>query len=186
MASSPTAGDGVAAPYAAALFDLAVESGRLDEVEADLGTLRGLLEASEDLRRMVRSPLFLRSDQVEALAAVAHAAGLGELVRKFIGLLAQSRRLMAIGGVIRRFDDLLAHHRGITRVEVETAQRLSPDKEVSLRRTLEEATGGDIQLRVREDPSLLGGLVVRVGSRMVDASLRSRLERMRIAMREVR
>ncbi len=186
MASSPAAGDGVAAPYAAALFDLAVETGRLDEVEADLGTLRGMLEASEDLRRMVRSPLFARSEQAEALAAVAQAAGLEDLVRRFVGLLAQSRRLTVVDGVIRRFDDLLASHRGITRVEVEVAQRLGPDQEAALRRALEEATGGGIQLRLREEPSLLGGLVVRVGSRMVDASLRSRLERMRIAMREVR
>lgn len=186
MASSLSAGDGVAAPYATALFELALESSRFDEVEADLGVLSELLEASEDLRRMVRSPLFSRAEQAEALAAVARAAGLGDLSRKFLGLLAHSRRLTVVHGVIRQFDELLARHRGITRVEVEVARPLDPNQEGALRSALEEATGGGIQLRIREEPALLGGLVVRVGSRMVDASLRSRLERMRIAMRETR
>lgn len=186
MATSAVAGQGIAEPYAAALFELALESDCLDEVERNLDELRGLLASSEDLACLVRSPLFARQEQAAALGEVVARAGFSDLVARFLGQMAVGRRLRYLAGAIDEFDLMLDRHRGTVRVDVTAAQTLDAGQVEALREAIASGTGGDVRVRVTEDPRLLGGLFVRIGSRMIDASVRSRLERMRVAMREVR
>ena len=170
--------------YASALFELADEAGQLESVESDLGRLRAFLRESGDLRALVRSPLFRRSEQSEAILAVARQAGFSELTVRFLGLVATKRRLFALVGMIEAFDRLLDRKRGLTRVEVRAAGELDDESVAALVEALRVATGGEVALDAKADPELVGGLVVRVGSRMIDTSIRSRLKRMRLRMRE--
>ena len=170
--------------YATALFALAEERGELDAVERDLHALRAMLAGSGDLRALTRSPLFRRADQGRALQAIAASAGFGRLTGQFLGLVAQKRRLFALGGMIDAFDTLFDRKRRRTRVEVVTAEPLESGQWSALAGALRAAGGGEIVLDAGTDARLIGGMVVRIGSRMIDSSIRSRLERARLAMRE--
>jgi F-type H+-transporting ATPase subunit delta len=183
VADEATGVSGLAARYATALFELAHEREALDEVAGDLSTVRGMLEASADLRRMVRSPVIARDAQGRAVAAIAEHAGLGQLVSNFLGLLARNRRLFALQEMIRGFDARLAEHRGEVTAEVASARPLSEAQSREVKATLARALGREVRLRDVVDPSLIGGIMVRVGSRMIDASLKARLQALRLAMK---
>jgi F-type H+-transporting ATPase subunit delta len=185
VAASSTGVSGVADRYAAALFDLADERKALDEVASDLAQLRAMLQGSADLVRLLRSPILSRAEQGKAVAALAERAGLSQLTRNFLGLVAQNRRLFAVPDMIGAYLTLLAQRRGEVTAEVTSAQELTPAQLTQVNEQLRKAVGSKVAVDVKVDPSLLGGLVVKVGSRMVDASLRSKLHRLQIAMKGV-
>ncbi|MEM7122243.1 MAG: F0F1 ATP synthase subunit delta [Pseudomonadota bacterium] len=183
MATDDSVVTGLSGRYATALFDLADESKVLDEVAGDLRSLQAALDESEDLARLVRSPIVSRDEQGRAMAAVVEAMGLGELTRRTVGLLAQKRRLFALSDIIRDYTKLLAAHRGETTAEVTSARALSEGELNKLTATLKNVVGRDVAVEARVDPDLLGGLVVRIGSRMLDSSIRTKLQRLEIAMK---
>jgi F-type H+-transporting ATPase subunit delta len=185
VASNSSGASGLADRYAAALFDLADERKELDAVAGDLQRVREMLRESEDLRRLVRSPVLSREDQRRAILALAERAGLSPLARNFLGLIAQNRRLFAVPEMIEAYLARLAERRGEMTAEVVTAQPLSDDQRRRLDEQLRQAMGKKVSVDVRVDPSLLGGLTVKVGSRMVDASLKTKLHRLSIAMKGV-
>jgi F-type H+-transporting ATPase subunit delta len=176
---------GVAGRYATALFELASEQGAIDAVASDLDRFNQALDVSNDLVRLVKSPVFAAKEQVEALSAVLDKIGIGGLTRNFLLLAAKNRRLFAVPGMIRAFRSLLARHRGETSATVVAASKLTEAQVTALKQTLKAALGQEVMLEERVDPSLLGGLIVKVGSRMIDSSLRTRLNSLKIAMKEV-
>ena len=183
MSSGELGATGLAARYAAALFDLAEEKGKLERVAEDLGRLGGLLEESADLRRLIRSPVIGREDQRRGLDAVMAKAEIGPLARNFIGLAARNRRLAEIPDMIAAFRAKLAVRAGEITADVVSAKPLSKSQADALATELKGALGATVVLHARVDPALLGGLVVKVGSRMIDSSLRTRLNRLRTAMK---
>ncbi len=185
MASASTGVSGLADRYAAALFDLADERKELDTVAADLRQLRDMILGSADLRRLVRSPVLSRAEQAKAIGAVAESAGISQLTRNFLGLIAQNRRLFALPAMIEAYLAQLAARRGEVTAQVVAAQPLTPAQEAAVNEQLRKAVGSKVAVEVRVDPSLLGGMIVKVGSRMVDASVRSKLQRLQLAMKGV-
>lgn len=185
MASEASGVSGLAGRYAKALFDLADERKELDQVAADLTQLRGMIHESADLSRLMKSPVLSRADQAKAIAAVADGAGFSQLTKNFLGLAAQNRRLFAVPGMIEGFLAILADRRGEVTAQVTAAQELSAAQLEAVNEQLKKAVGRKVSVDVRVDPSLLGGLIVKVGSRMVDASLRSKLQRLQLAMKGV-
>jgi F-type H+-transporting ATPase subunit delta len=177
---------GVAGRYASALFDLAREERAVDQVSADLDRVAGLVEESADLKRLVRSPVFTAEQQTAAVGAVLDRAGIEGLAARFVRLVAQKRRLFALPDMIRAFRALVAESKGIVRAEVRLAEKPSDAVLDEIRSSLRDVARAEIDLDVRIDPSLIGGLVVKMGSRMVDASLRTKLNSIRLAMREAR
>ncbi len=176
---------GLAGRYATALFELAVEEEQIDKVAGDLATLQELLDESASLQRLVRSPVLSREDQMRAMAAILAHAGATGLTGRFVGLLAERRRLFVLAAVIDRFNQMLAAHRGEIRAQVISARTLSDKRLDDIRATLSEVLGGDVVIDAQTDEDMIGGLVVRVGSRMVDASLRTKIQRMQLAMKGV-
>ncbi len=176
---------GVAGRYAAALFDLAKEAGQLDAVQQDLADLKRLIGESADLAELVRSPLFSRDEQTRAIGAVLDKAGAQDLTRRFLTVVAKNRRLFALRGMIDAYAALLAADRGEMTAEVISAQPLTAGQTEELRDTLSAQLSRKIQINATVDPSLLGGLVVRVGSRMIDNSLRTKLSNMQLAMKGI-
>ncbi len=185
MAEQQSIVSGVAQRYASALFELALESGTVDAVEADLTRFTALLTESEDLTRLVKSPVFAAEDQARAMSAVLDKAGISGLVGNFVKVAANNRRLFAVPGMIVAFRAMVARHRGEVTAEVTSAEPLSDAQTASLKDALKAQLGKDVTLATSVDPALLGGLVVKVGSRMVDTSLRSKLNSLKIAMKEV-
>lgn len=183
MASRGTGASDVADRYATAAFELARDGGELDAVAGDLSRLQAMMDESADLRRLIRSPLFSREEQMRAIDAVLEAAGMGDLTRRFIGVVAKNRRLFVLEAIIRAFRARLAHHRGEISAEVVSAAPLDAAQRARLEDALKGVLGARVAIEARVDPSLLGGLVVRVGSRMVDSSLKSKLNRLQLAMK---
>jgi F-type H+-transporting ATPase subunit delta len=176
---------GVAERYANALFELALEGGAIDAAESDLKRFAGLIEESADLKRLVRSPVFSADDQYRAVAAVLERAEIGGLVANLIKVAAKNRRLFAVPDMITAFSQLIARHRGEVSAEVTSAEPLT-DKHLSeLKAALKATLGKDVALKTEVDPSLIGGLIVKVGSRMIDGSLRTKLNSLKLAMKEV-
>lgn len=175
---------GVAGRYASALFDLAKDAGAIDAVAADLAGVEQMMSESADLRDLVKSPLFGREDQTKAMGALLERAGASDLTKKFIGLVATNRRLFALDGMIKTYKALVAQYRGEVSAEVTSAHPLTDVQVQKLTETLKAATGSDVTLSTKVDNGLLGGLVVKLGSRMVDTSLRTKLNRMKLAMKE--
>ncbi len=183
MSSEAAGVSGLANRYATALFELAHEQKSLDAVAADLRAVEKMIEESGDFHRMVRSPVLSREEQARAIGAVAKAAGLSSLAGKFLGTLAKNRRLFALPAMIGAFRRLLADHRGEASATVTAAKPLNEDQLSAIRQALKQAVGKNVSIHARVDPGLLGGLIVQLGSRMVDNSLRSQLERLKIAMK---
>lgn len=175
----------VAGRYASAMFELAQEQSQLPQVEQDLGNLQALLDESEDLRRMVRSPVFSADDQSRALEAVLSRIGVAPLTMNFVKLIARNRRLFALGDVMKAFRGLVARSRGEVEADVTSATTLTDDQMAALKETLKASIGKDVQVTAKVDPSLLGGLIVKVGSRMIDSSLRTKLATLKMRMKEV-
>ena len=174
---------GLAARYAHALFELAQDAGVVDVVSADLASLRRATEASPDLRRLVRSPVFSAEDQAKALKAILDKMGANALTTKFMLLLAQKRRLRVLGQITGAYEHLVATSRGETEAEVTAARTLSDAEINELKSVLKSRLGKEPRLHAKVDPALLGGLVVKVGSRMIDSSLRTKLDGLRAAMK---
>ena len=185
MASETSGATGLADRYAAALFELAESDKLLDDVAADLEQVAQLIDDSDDFRRLIRSPVISREDQTRALTAVAEKAGLQDLTRRFLGVLARNRRLFVLPGVIRAFLAMISAGRGETAADVVSAQPLSDAQLSDLRAALKKAVGTDVAVHTAVDPALLGGLVVKVGSRMIDSSLNTKLQQLRLAMKGI-
>ena len=187
MAGEDPIVSGVAGRYATALFELARDEKALDAVQADLDRFDALLAESEELRRLVRSPVFSSDEQLKAMTAVLARSGIGGIAANFIRLAAQNRRLFALPDMIKAFRKLLARHRGEIAADVTVAEKLSDAHLAALKDALRSVTGGkDVALNVSIDPAIIGGLVVKLGSRMVDTSLRTKLNAIKIAMKEAR
>jgi F-type H+-transporting ATPase subunit delta len=177
---------GVAARYAAALFDLAQETRATDAVKADLERFDALIEQTPDLARLVRSPVFSSEDQLKALAPILERSGIGGLAAQFVKLSAANRRLFAIRDMVRAYRELVAREKGEATANVTVAEQLKPEHLAALRAALKAVSGKEVDLDVKIDPAIIGGLVVKLGSRMVDASLRTKLNAMKHAMKEAR
>ncbi len=174
---------GLAGRYALALLELADERKQLDSVADDLRGLKAAIVESEDLRRLIRSPLFTRIQQSQAMAAILDQAGVGELTRRFVLLVARNRRLFALDRMIAAYLAELARRRGEITARVTSATALDDEQQRALVETLRKEVGAKVQVELNVDPSLIGGLIVRVGSRMIDNSIRSKLQRLQLAMK---
>ncbi len=176
---------GIAGRYATAIFDLAVEEDALGEVERDLAALDAALKDSADLRALIASPLHGREELGAAMDAVAAAMGLGRITRRAVAVMAQKRRLFAVPAVIAQVRALAARARGEVTAEVTAARPLSQAQSDNLAATLRTAVGRDVTMNVTVDETLIGGLVVKLGSRQIDTSIRSKLARLQTLMKEV-
>jgi F-type H+-transporting ATPase subunit delta len=175
----------MAGRYATALFELALEENALDAVRADLDRFDALLSESGDLARLVRSPVFSADEQSKALGAVLAKAAIGGLAAKFLQVLTANRRLFAVRQVMRDFRKLVASHKGEVTAEVTLAETPSDAQLAAIKNALNAVTKKDVQVDVNVDPAIIGGLVVKLGSRMVDTSLRTKLNAIKHAMKEV-
>ena len=175
---------GVAGRYATALFELARDEQSVDSVKADLDRFDALIAESADLARLVRSPVFTADAQLRALSAVLDKAGITGTSAKFLKVLTANRRLFAVRDVIRTFRTLVARFKGEVTAQVTVAEQLSDKNLEALKGALKAVTGKDVDLNVKVDPAIIGGLVVKVGSRMVDSSLRTKLNSIKHAMKE--
>lgn len=186
MAEGSSPVSAVAERYASALFELARDSSSLDATMRDLNQITAMIGASADLARVVRSPVFSSEDQGRAISAVLAKAGIGGLVANFLMLAVRNRRLFAVPSMIEAFRRMLARHKGEVTAEVTSAEPLADRQVAALKQALKEKLGRDVMLEARVDASLIGGLIVKVGSRMIDTSLRTKLNSLKLAMKEVR
>lgn len=178
---------GMAGRYAGALFELALEEKATDAVKADLDRFDALIAGSADLERLVRSPVFGVDEQLKALTAILDKAGITGLTANFLRVITTNRRLFAVREMIRAYRMLVARHKGEVSAQVTVAEPLSDSNLDALKGALKNVTGGkDIDLDVKIDPAIIGGLIVKVGSRMVDSSLRTKLNAIKFAMKEAR
>ena len=177
---------GVAGRYATALFDLAREANAIEAVKSELDRFDALAAESPDLMRLVRSPVYSADEQLQALSAVLERAGIGGLAANFLKLVVANRRLFAVRDMIKAFRDLVAKHKGEVTAEVTVAEQLKSKHVDTLRAALKSVTGKDVDLDIKVDPAIIGGLVVKLGSRMVDSSLRTKLNAIKHAMKEAR
>jgi F-type H+-transporting ATPase subunit delta len=175
---------GVSGRYATALFELARDERSIDAVKADLDQFEAMLADSADLKRLVRSPVFSADTQLKALAAVLEQAGITGISANFLKVVTANRRLVAVTGVIRAFRALVAKFKGEATADVTVAETLSDKNLDVLKAALKSVTGKDVALNVKVDRSIIGGLVVKLGSRMVDSSLRTKLNSIKHAMKE--
>ncbi|CAN5643225.1 F0F1 ATP synthase subunit delta [soil metagenome] len=176
---------GVAGRYATALFELGRENGTLDKVEADLAALEAALAESPDLRQLVGSAAFTRDEQGAGFGALAERMGPGPEVTNTVGVMAANRRLFVLPGMIAAVKGLIAEARGEIAAEVRAAAPLTEGQEEELAETLRRSFGKDVRLDIAIDERLIGGLVVKVGSRMIDTTIRSQLANMQNIMKEV-
>jgi len=183
QSSSPVSG--VAERYAGSLYELAAQTQSVSQVEADLDRFKALLDSSPDLDRMIKSPVFSAEDQFKAVSAIADKAGLTGLVGNFLRVVARNRRLFAVPAMIEAFRRIAAEQRGEVAAEVTSAHALTPEQLAELKSTLTGVAGKDVTLTVTVDPSLLGGLVVKMGSRQIDTSLKTKLNSLKLALKEV-
>jgi F-type H+-transporting ATPase subunit delta len=174
---------GLAGRYANAVFELARDQKAVDAVSSDLAGLRRAVEISPDLARLVRSPVFSAEDHAKALKAILEKMGAHPLTVKFVLLLAQKRRLFVLNQIITAYESLVAKSRGETEAEVTSARHLQDNEIAELKSVLKSKLGKEPRLHSRIDPTLLGGLIIKVGSRMIDSSLRTKLEGLAAVMK---
>ena len=178
---------GMAGRYANALFELARENKATDEVKSDLEKFDAMIGESADLQRLVRSPVFGADEQLKALSAILDKAGIGGLAANFLRVITANRRLFAVRDMIRGYRALVARHKGEVTAEVTVAEPLNDKNLDALKSALKSVTGGkDIDLNLKVEPGIIGGLIVKLGSRMVDSSLRTKLNAIKFAMKEAR
>ncbi len=185
MAASTSLTAGAAGRYATALFELSGEDKSRDQAETDLVALQAALDESDDLDQLIRNPMYTREQQGAAISAVVDKMDLSTMVKNVVGLMATKRRLFALPEMIAGFQALMADERGEISADVTAARELSDAQIKALSKQIKEATGKDVNLNVTVDDSIIGGLVVKVGSRMIDTSIRSRLNNLQNAMKEV-
>jgi len=169
--------------YALALFDLAGETGHFAAVEADLKSLKAMRAESRDLHILLASPAFSAEDKAKGLAAIAARAKFNATTVKFLGLLAANGRASALPAVIASFEKLAAEKRGAISAEVTTAIELTAAQARGVAAALRQALGKDPEIETRVDPAILGGIKVKVGSRLFDASLKSKLDSLKFALK---
>jgi F-type H+-transporting ATPase subunit delta len=184
MAGQKPIVSGVAGRYATALFELALEQKSVDAVKADLDRFAAMVDENPELARLVRSPVFTAADQARALAAVLSNTGIGGLAANFLLLVASNRRLFTIGPILKSFRLLVAQYKGEVTAEVTVAEKLDDRHLDGLKSALKSVTGKDVDLDVKIDSSIIGGLIVKLGSRMVDTSLKTKLNAIKHAMKE--
>jgi len=185
VAGEYTTVSGVAGRYARALFELALDAKVVDVVKADMDKFAAMIAESADLHRLVRSPVYGAEERSKALAAVLAKAGIGGLAANFLMFVTANRRLFSIGDMIRDFRKLVAKWKGEVSAEVTTAEKLSDSHLQALKSALMSITGEKtVDLNVKIDPAIIGGLTVKLGSRMVDSSLRTKLNAIKHAMKE--
>lgn len=185
MAQGSSIVSGVSGRYASALFELAQEMKATDAVGDALDRFGALIDGSDDLQRLIKSPVFSADEQVKAVSGIMKSAKIDGLAANFIGLVAQKRRLFALPGMITGYRQLLADARGIVRAEVTVAEQPSAGQLKDIAAALKETAGKQVEIDLKIDPSLIGGLIVKMGSKMVDASLKTKLNSIRLAMKEV-
>ena len=183
MATQITGQSDLARRYASAAFELALEQDKLDVLAKDLEDLSDLLDTSADLTRLVKSPVISRSDQWKGMGAIAHQAGMSTLSANLIGLMSKNRRLFLLEEMISAFQIMLADHRGEVSAEVTSAINLKPAHMSAIKEALKKIVGRDVAIETKVDPTIIGGLIVRVGSRMIDNSLRTKLQNLELAMK---
>lgn len=176
---------GVAERYASSLFDLALEAGSVESVGSDLDTFQRMIDDSADLKRLIVSPVFSADDQFKAISAIVAKASITGLVGNFLKVVARNRRLFAVPGIVRSYREIAARHRGEVSAEVTSAHALTAAQQTELKAALKGVTGKDVAVNVTVDPSILGGLIVKVGSRQIDTSLRTKLSSLKLALKEV-
>lgn len=182
MTSSTKASSAVSSRYATALIDLSEKAGNLDKVEKDLGELRSMIEQSPDLSLLIHSPLINAVKAGTALAALAEKAGFQALTRNFLGVLGKNRRLQGLSAMIEAFYQELSRRRGEITVNVQTAQDMTPAQLAALQQSMSKSMGAEVSIRATVEPSILGGMIVTVGSQMIDDSVARKLERLKAAM----
>ncbi len=183
MAATDQIVSGVPGRYANALFELASEQKSAESVGAQLSDFQSAIESSEDLRRMVRSPVYSAHDQMAVVEAIAARAGLSGIAMNFLKLVARNRRLSGISEITKAYRMLLASAKGETEAEVTSAEPLSANQLADLKTALKTSLGRDVTLSTRVDETILGGLVVKAGSKMIDNSLKTKLDNLKIAMK---
>ncbi len=186
MSSGTTGATGLAGRYATALFGLAEAEKQFDQVADDLNVLGTMIRENDDLGRLMRSPVTSRVEQGHALAKIMEKSSMCELTRRFVGVVADNRRLLALPDMIRSYLGILAAYRGEATAEVISARKLTKKQLNDIAASLKTALGTKVSVSTGVDPSLLGGLMVKVGSRMVDSSLRTKLQRLQLAMMGVK
>lgn len=176
---------GVAQRYASSLFELALEGKSEQAVGDELTRLETMISESEDFRRLIESPVFSADEQFKAISAIADKAEFQGLVGNFLRVVARNRRLFAVPGIIRAYRAIAAKHRGEVSAEVVSARKLTAAQEKELAEALKSVTGKDVAANVTVDPSILGGLIVKIGSRQIDTSIRTKLSTLKLALKEV-
>jgi F-type H+-transporting ATPase subunit delta len=176
---------GMAGRYARALFELALEAGQLGQVDGELQSIKALLAESADLQRLVRSPVFSATEQANAIGAVLQKAGASRLTANFFAVIARNGRLFATEDMVTAFSATLANHRGEVTASVTSATALDDQQLTQLKDALKAEVGKDVQIEMSVEPALLAGLVVKIGSKMIDSSLRTKLNGLKTAMKEV-
>ncbi|MBP0615539.1 F0F1 ATP synthase subunit delta [Jiella mangrovi] len=185
MAQSSSPVSGVADRYAQSLFELALEENALDTVESELDSFEKLMSENADFRRLVASPAFSSDEQLRAIEAIVEKTGPSQLTGNFLKVVADNRRLFVLPGMIRRFRELAAEQRGEVEAEVTSAHPLDDSQRTALSEALGSYAGKTVTVREKVDPSILGGLIVQIGSRQIDTSLRSKLNSLKLALKEV-
>jgi F-type H+-transporting ATPase subunit delta len=185
VAQENTIVSGVAGRYATALYELASEAGSIDAVKADLDRFAKLVATQPDMERFVRSPVFGAEDQLKALGPILQKVGIGGLAANFLKLVAAKRRLFAVNDMVRAYGALVDKARGVVRAQVTVADQPSEKMLAEIKKALKDVAGDGVEIDVKVDPAIIGGLVVKLGSKMVDASLRTKLNGIRTAMKEV-
>lgn len=175
----------IAERYATALYELAEDDKALNELETDVGRFATLHDQSDDLQAFIRSPVYSAEEQVRGIEAILNQAGIGGTVGNFFKVVARNRRLVAAPAIIAAFRRLVARRRGEVTAEITSAEPLSDAHVAALKDALKASLGKDVTLDTKVDPSLIGGLIVKVGSRMIDSSLKTKLSSLKLAMKEV-
>ncbi len=185
MSETASISTGIAGRYATAIFELAKEDKALPAIESDVDALETALKDSADFRDLIFSPLYSRGTQAAAIAAIAKKAGLSTIVSNLLSLMASKRRLFVLPQMIRRLRELIAQEKGEVTADVTAAKELTKAQADKLAATLKKSVGKDVKINLAVDESLIGGLVVKVGSKMIDTSIRSKLANLQNAMKEV-
>lgn len=185
MANSGSHVSGVAERYANSLFELAQEAKSIEAVEKDLGRFEALLDGSEDLQRLIKSPVFSADEQLKAVSHIADKAKITGVVGNFLRVVARNRRLFAVPAMITSYRAKAAESRGEVAADVVSSHDLSAAQKKTLGAALKSVAGKDVAMNVTVDPSILGGLIVKIGSRQIDTSLKTKLNSLKLALKEV-
>lgn len=185
MSSETKGATGLTGRYAIALYGLAESANKLDKVAEDLKTMRQMIQESAELRRVIASPVLSRGDQAKAMGALCAKAGMDELTGNFVGTVAQNRRLFALEGMIKAFLEVLSRSRGEATAQVISAKELSSAQISAVSDVLKKAVGTKVSIEPLVDETLLGGMIVKVGSRMVDSSLKTKLQQLHLSMKGI-